>query len=135
MIQSLSMSPILRDRSLGLFRDCLDTGWVSTAGHWVKRFEQELAVATGAPYAVAVSNGTVALRLALHLVGVGRGDEVLLPPLSFVATANAISHLGAFPLHRRGFNKWQLIPKPFSSVGEDCRAMRVSWSIGRLAGV
>ena len=78
-------------------RDCLDTGWVSTAGQWVTRFEQELGFATGAKHVVAVTNGTVALRLALHLVGVGRDDEVLLPPLSFVATANAVSHLGATP--------------------------------------
>ena len=78
-------------------RDCLDTGWVSTAGQWVSRFEQQLASATGAAHAVAVTNGTVALRLALHLVGVKPGDEVLLPPLSFVATANAVAHLGAVP--------------------------------------
>jgi aminotransferase in exopolysaccharide biosynthesis len=78
-------------------KDCLDTGWVSTAGGWVSRFEQQLCAITGATHAVAVSNGTVALRLAMHLVGVGSGDEVLLPPLSFVATANAVAHLGAVP--------------------------------------
>ena len=78
-------------------KDCLDTGWVSTAGSWVSRFEQQLCAFTGASNAVAVSNGTVALRLALNLVGVGPGDEVLLPPLSFVATANAVAHLGAVP--------------------------------------
>ncbi len=78
-------------------KDCLDTGWVSTAGTWVSRFEQQLCAITGAAHAVAVSNGTVALRLALHLVGVGPGDEVLLPTLSFVATANSVAHLGAVP--------------------------------------
>jgi len=78
-------------------RDCLDSGWVSTAGQWVSRFEQELCARTGAAHAVAVTNGTVALRLALHLVGVSANDEVLLPPLSFVATANAVAHLGAVP--------------------------------------
>ena len=78
-------------------KDCLDTGWVSTAGQWVSRFEQELASATGAAHVVAVTNGTVALRLALHLAGVKPGDEVVLPPLSFVATANAVAHLGAVP--------------------------------------
>ena len=61
------------------------------------RFEQELCAATGASYAVAVTNGTVALRLGLHLLGVRAGDEVLMPPLSFVATANAVAHLGAKP--------------------------------------
>ena len=78
-------------------KDCLDTGWVSTAGSWVSRFEQELCTTTGAKHAVVVSNGTVALRLALHLVGVGFHDEVFVPPLSFVATANAVAHLGAVP--------------------------------------
>ena len=69
-------------------KDCIDTGWVSTAGSWVSRFEKELCIITGASHAEVVNNGTVALRLALHLVGVGHGDEVLMPPLSFVATAN-----------------------------------------------
>ena len=78
-------------------KDCLDTGWVSTAGTWVNRFEQQLASFTGASHVVAVTNGTVALRLALHLVGVEPGDEVFLPPLSFVATANAVAHLGGVP--------------------------------------
>ena len=77
-------------------KDCLDTGWVSSSGKW-GRFEDELSVATGAAHVVAVSNGTDALRLALHLAGVKPGDEVLMPPLSFVATANAVSHLSAFP--------------------------------------
>lgn len=78
-------------------KDCLDTGWVSSSGQWVNRFESVLSSVTGADHVIAVSNGTVALRLALHLVGVTFGDEVLLPPLSFVATANAVSHLGAIP--------------------------------------
>lgn len=78
-------------------KDCLDTGWVSTAGHWVSRFEEKLADCTGSPYVIAVVNGTAALRLALHLVGVQHDEEVLIPSLSFVATANAVSHLGAHP--------------------------------------
>ena len=78
-------------------KECLDSGWVSTTGSWVSRFEEELCSITGAKHAVVVSNGTVALRLALHLVNVGPGDEVLMPPLSFVATANAVAHLGAVP--------------------------------------
>jgi perosamine synthetase len=56
---------------------CLDTGWVSTAGSWVSRFEQHLCAITGAGHTVAVSNGTLALRRGLHLVGVGPDDEVL----------------------------------------------------------
>tara|TARA_Y100001968_G_C19450322_1_gene768096 strand:- start:5870 stop:7078 length:1209 start_codon:yes stop_codon:yes gene_type:complete len=78
-------------------KDCLDSGWVSSNGEWVNRFENELCTFTGASYAIAVSNGTVALRLSLHLIGIGINDEVIIPPLSFVATANSISHLGAIP--------------------------------------
>ena len=78
-------------------KDCLDTGWVSSSGWWVSKFESLIQEFTGIKYAVAVSNGTVALRMALHLVGVSSGDEVLLPPLTFVGTANSISHLGGIP--------------------------------------
>lgn len=84
-------------RASELVQDCLSSGWVSTAGRWVGVFEQELAEFTGASHAVAVTNGTVALRLALHLVGVKPGDEVMMSPISFVATANAAAHLGATP--------------------------------------
>ena len=77
--------------------DCLESGWVSSAGEWVKRFEKKICQITNARNAVAVTNGTVGLRLGLHVLGVNRGDEVITTPLSFVATANAISHLGAIP--------------------------------------
>ena len=78
-------------------KSCLDTAWVSSAGAWVNRFEELLSLHTGAKFAIAVSNGTNALRLGLHLVGVQSDEEVLVPSLSFVATANAVSHLGAIP--------------------------------------
>ncbi|WJW74588.1 LegC family aminotransferase [Thiohalobacter sp. IOR34] len=78
-------------------KDCLDTGWVSTAGGYVERFEQALCEATGIGQAIAVVNGTAALHLACRLAGVAPGDEVLLPSLTFVATANAVSYCGAMP--------------------------------------
>ena len=77
-------------------KDCIEI-WVSSSGKWVSRFENLLSDFTGAKHVIAVSNGTVALRLALYLVGVRADDEVLIPPMSFVATANSISHLGANP--------------------------------------
>ncbi len=83
--------------ALEYIEDCIKTGWVSSAGEWVSRFENLISEYTGAKYAVAVNNGTSALRLALFIVGVRNKDEVIIPPLSFVATANAISHLGASP--------------------------------------
>jgi perosamine synthetase len=78
-------------------KDCIDTGWVSSAGVYVDRFERDLAALTGAKHAVAVVNGTAALHLALLLVGVRPGDEVVVPTLTFVATANAVAYCGALP--------------------------------------
>lgn len=77
--------------------ECLDSGWVSSVGQFVDRFERELAEFTGAAHAVAVVNGTAALHVALQLAGVGPGDEVLLPSLTFIATANAVRYCGATP--------------------------------------
>lgn len=78
-------------------KDCLDTGWVSSVGSFVDRFETDLALYTGVKCAVAVVNGTAALHICLKLVGVVPGDEVLVPALTFVATANAVSYCGAIP--------------------------------------
>lgn len=77
--------------------ECLDSTFVSSIGPFVTRFEEEVAAFTGATYAIAVANGTVALEVALVLAGVSPGDEVLVPSLSFVATANAVVHAGASP--------------------------------------
>jgi perosamine synthetase len=84
-----------RERELVL--DCIDTNWVSSAGKYVTRFEEMVAAATGSRHAVAIVNGTAALHAALVLEGVEQGDEVLLPSITFVATANAVSHAGAIP--------------------------------------
>lgn len=78
-------------------KECLDTGWVSSVGKFVDRFENQLADFTGIKHAVAVVNGTAALHICLKLVGVEPGDEVLTPALTFVATANAVAYCGAIP--------------------------------------
>jgi len=78
-------------------KDCIDTGWVSSVGEYVNRIERDLADYTGSAYAVAVVNGTAALHIALQLAGVKAGDEVLVPSLTFIATANAVSYCGAVP--------------------------------------
>jgi perosamine synthetase len=77
--------------------ECIETGWVSSVGRFVDQFEQMLADYTGVDHAVAVVNGTAALHVALKLAGVEPDDEVLVPALTFVATANAVSYLGALP--------------------------------------
>ena len=78
--------------------ECLTSTFVSSVGPFVTRFEEEIAAYTGSAHAIAVSNGTSALQVALVLAGVERDDEVLVPALSFIATANAVSHAGAHPL-------------------------------------
>jgi perosamine synthetase len=78
-------------------KECLDTGWVSSVGKYVDKFEKQLAEYTGARHAVAVVNGTAALHICLKLAGVIPDDEVLVPALTFVATANAVTYCGAIP--------------------------------------
>lgn len=77
--------------------ECIASTFVSSVGQYVDRFERELAAYTGARRAVALVNGTAALQVALKLAGVEAGDEVLVPALTFVATANAVHYLGATP--------------------------------------
>ena len=80
-----------------LIQDCLNSTFVSSVGKYVDQFETMLADYTGAKYVVAVVNGTAALHIALQLAGVQPNDEVFVPALSFVATANAVAHCGAVP--------------------------------------
>jgi perosamine synthetase len=78
-------------------KECLDSTFVSSVGVFVDRFEADLASYTGAKRAVAVVNGTAALQVALQLAGVLAGEEVIVPALTFVGTANSVAHCGATP--------------------------------------
>jgi len=89
--------PEFKANELKYVQECLETGWVSSAGKFVDEFEAKISSYTGAKYAVAVVNGTSGLHLALIEAGVLPGDEVLCPALTFVATANAVSYCGAVP--------------------------------------
>lgn len=89
--------PEFRGRELEYLGDCIETGWVSSVGGYVDRIEKDLAEFTHVERAVAVVNGTAALHICLELAGVQPGDEVLLPALTFVATANAVAYTGATP--------------------------------------
>jgi len=75
-----------------------DSNWITTRGPQVDAFEKDICCVTGVGHAAALSSGTAALHLALILIGVGRGDEVICSDLTFVASANAIKYLGAFPV-------------------------------------
>lgn len=89
--------PTFKAREAEYVLDCIHTGWVSSVGAYVDRFEALLSEYTGAKYAVATCNGTAALHAALLLAGVQPNDEVLIPTLTFVATANAVSYCSAIP--------------------------------------
>ena len=89
--------PEVGDLEKQYLADCIDSTFVSSVGAFIPEFEQGIAKFTGAKYAVAASNGTSALHIALYVVGVEAGDEVIVPSLSFVATANAVAHAGAIP--------------------------------------
>jgi perosamine synthetase len=89
--------PSFKGNEWAYVKECIDTGWVSSVGSYVDRFERDLGEVTGAKYAVVVSNGTSGLQVALQVSGVEPGDEVIIPALSFVATANAVMHCGAHP--------------------------------------
>ena len=89
--------PLFEGREWEYIKECLDTGWVSSVGKFVDQFEKRLSEYTGVKRVIAVVNGTCALHLALKLAGVKTGDEVIVPTLTFVATANAVSYTGAIP--------------------------------------
>lgn len=79
-------------------KECLDTGWISSVGSYVTEFEKKFAEYTNAPYAVACMNGTAALHLSLQLCGVQENDYVIVPNITFIASANSIVYTGAQPL-------------------------------------
>jgi perosamine synthetase len=91
-------APHMGGGELPLVTDCLQTGWISSVGSYVSRFENEVASYVGSGHAVATSSGTAALHLALLVAGVRKNDEVLVSNLTFIAAANAVSYVGAFPV-------------------------------------
>lgn len=107
--------PRFRGNEWNYLKECLDSTFVSSVGKFVDRFEAELAAFTGAKRAVAVVNGTAALHVSLLLAGVEPGDEVLLPALTFIATANAVAYCQATP---------HFVDSEESSLGMDALALR-----------
>ena len=89
--------PSFNGNEIAYLTECINSTYVSSVGKFVDRFEKELAEYTGAKYVVAVVNGTAALHIALKLAGVLPGDEVLIPALTFVATANSVIYCNATP--------------------------------------
>lgn len=91
-------SPYLKGNELKYVTDAVLSTWISSTGKYIEEFEKEFAAFSECEYGVAVSNGTVALHLALTALGIGEGDEVIIPDLTFAATINAVLHANATPV-------------------------------------
>src|SRR5947209_12843076 len=91
-------APDLSETEIAYVNECLRTNWISSKGRFIEEFETSVAHFLGRKHAIATCNGTVALHLALTGLGVGPGDEVIVPSLTFVATANAVAYCGATPV-------------------------------------
>jgi perosamine synthetase len=113
-------------------KECLDTNWVSSAGAFVDRFEAELAAYAGAQYGIATSNGTSALHVALLAVGVLPDDEVIVSTLTFIAPANAIRYVGAWPVFMDAdATYWQMdVEKLADFLNNGCK-----WQDGQLKNI
>lgn len=92
------VEPELNGNELEYVTDCIQSGWISSQGKYVSQFERDFGEYVGCPHTLAVCNGTVALHLALVACGVGPGDEVIVPNLTFAASVNAILYCGAIPV-------------------------------------
>ncbi len=90
--------PSIQGNEWKYIKECLDTEWVSSAGMYVSTFEEKMCEYTGAPYAVAVVNGTAALHLSLIVAGVKADDEIIVPTLTFIAPVNTVRYVGAHPV-------------------------------------
>lgn len=91
-------SPDLTGNELRYVTDAVQTSWISSIGPYVDRFEASLRETIGVPHAIALSNGTVALHLALHCLDIGPGDEVIVPTFTYIASVNTIKQTGATPV-------------------------------------
>jgi perosamine synthetase len=90
--------PVLGEKELEYVTDCIRTGWISSAGHYIEEFERRWADFCGMRYGVAVSNGTAALQVAARCVGLKPGDEVIMPSSTIISCALAIVDCGAIPV-------------------------------------
>src|ERR1035437_3573610 len=90
-------APVIGEAEIASVTECLRSNWIGLGGR-VERFEQEFARYKGAPYAVGVSSGTAAIHLALLALGIGAGDEVIAPAMTFCSTIHSIVHTGAKPV-------------------------------------
>jgi dTDP-4-amino-4,6-dideoxygalactose transaminase len=127
--------PYLTEEEAQAAYDTILTGWI-TQGPKVQEFEEKFAAYTGAQYAVAVSNCTTALHLAMIVAGIGQGDEVICPSMSYVATANAIKYVGATPVFAEVQQDYNLDPVDVEKrITNRTKAILVVHQIGMPADI
>lgn len=90
--------PLLNGNEKKYLCECIDSGWISSEGPFVKEFEQKMSATVGRQYGIAVSNGTAALEVAVQALGIGEGDEVIMPTFTIISCAMAVTKLGAVPV-------------------------------------
>lgn len=90
--------PLLNGNEKKYLCECIDTGWISSEGPFVKEFEQKMSASAGRKYGIAVSNGTAALEVAVQALGIGAGDEVIMPAFTIISCAMAVTKAGAVPV-------------------------------------
>ena len=91
-------APVIGEEEIANVVEAMRSGWISSLGAFIGQFERDFAAFCGVAHGVAVANGTMSLHLALVAAGVGPGDEVIIPSLTFVATANVVHYCGATPV-------------------------------------
>lgn len=90
--------PLLNGNEKKYLCECIDTGWISSEGPFVKEFEQKMSVSVDRKHGIAVSNGTAALEIAVQALGIGKGDEVIMPAFTIISCAMAVTKAGAVPV-------------------------------------
>lgn len=104
--------PNMGGNEIKYVNDCLKSNWISSRGSYINRFESNFAQFLNLPAATSVTNGTVALHLSLYALGIGPGDEVIVPTLTYIATVNAIAYVGAKPVFVDSLDDtWNLDPQ------------------------
>ena len=109
--------PLLNGNEKKYLCECIDTGWISSEGPFVRKFEDKMSTVAGRRYGIAVSNGTAALEVAVQALGIGEGDEVIMPAFTIISCAMAVTKLGAVPvlvdsdIHTWNMNVDEIEPK------------------------
>ena len=117
--------PVLNGNERKYIDECIDTGWISANGRFISEFEKKFAEFCGVKYALACSNGTVTLHLAMLALGIKPGDEVIMPTLTYIATANAVKYCGAKPVFVDSEpGTWNVDPKKIEeNINEHTKAI------------